>query len=246
MTNQIYLSLSLIKKISLFGNLSGKELQEILQKAQIHQFKKGEILFSREDKALHINLVLEGVVKLFISNEEGEETVLQIADFDKTLNDIFSSKFQANAQALEICKILTIPRLQAKEFAAKNLNFALNILNETAEKNIQLTTQLAQQKLTNAKQKVGQFLLGMAFEKTGEKAKNITLKCDKSVVASYLGIKPETLSRTLQKLKDDGEISVEKNQITLLQEHSLCHYCDSKIAEKCSRKTAHFCEQNQF
>ncbi len=246
MRDQISLSLNHIKNISLFNNLNEKELQEVLEKAQIRQCKKGEILFSCEDKALHLNLVLEGVVKLFTSNEEGEETILQIVDLGKTLNDIFNSKFQTNAQALENCKILALPRLRTKEFVQKNLNFALNILDETTEKNSRLVMQLGQLKLKNAKQKVGQFLLGIAFEKGNNKAKVITLKCDKAVIASYLGIKPETLSRSLQKLKDDGEIAVEKNQITLLQENSLCQYCDSKIAEKCSRKASYFCEQNHF
>lgn len=36
-------------------------------------------------------------------------------------------------------------------------------------------------------------------------------KIDNKILASYLGIKPETLSRILKKLKSDGEITIKKN-----------------------------------
>ncbi|MBU6339146.1 MAG: helix-turn-helix domain-containing protein [Rickettsiales bacterium] len=104
---------------------------------------------------------------------------------------------------------------------------------------------LAKLKLANSKQKVGQFLLGVAFGKGSDKKKNVELKQDKSLIASYLGIKPETLSRTLQELKNDGEIVVEKNKITLLQNNSLCDYCDSKINSKCNNRNTSFCTNKQ-
>ena len=85
----------------------------------------------------------------------------------------------------------------------------------------------------------------MSFEKSGDKTQNIQLKCDKSTIASYLGINPETFSRTLRKLKDDGEISIEQSNITLLQKQSLCKYCDSETSAKCNLRSSNFCEENK-
>lgn len=242
MSSSTLSKLDVIKKIPLFADLNEVEIREILKNSQTHNCQKGKTLFSCEEKSLNLYIVLSGVLKIFISDSEGEETVLQIADFGKSLNDIFNANFQSNAQALEDCSLLAIPLLDAREFLAKNLNFSSKILSDISAKNSELLAQLTQLKLTNAKQKVGQFLLGMAFEKSGDKEKNIELKCDKSVIASYLGIKSETLSRTLQKLKNDGEITVKKNQITLLQDNSLCDYCDSKIAAKCKQHQSSFCQ----
>ena len=237
---------SLIKKTALFANLDERELQEVLKNTQISNRKKGEILFFVEEKVLNFYVVLEGAVKIFIADEDGVETVLQIIGAGKFINDVFGDSFQASAQALTDCTILVIQARQIREFLKKNLNLAENLLIETAEKNAELLSQLTQIKLTNSKQKVGQFLLGRAFEKNSSKSKNIELQCEKSVVASYLGINPETLSRNLQKLKNDGEIAVEKNKITLLKDHSLCSYCDSKIATKCDQRGAGFCVQKYW
>ena len=61
-------------------------------------------------------------------------------------------------------------------------------------------------------------------------------KIDNKILASYLGIKPETLSRILKKLKSDGEITIKKNLITFLKIDSLCQYCNQNTSEKCLEK----------
>lgn len=130
-----------------------------------------------------------------------------------------------------------------QKFTKNNLNLTHNLLLETPEKNADLSDQIARLRLTNSKQKVGQFLLKMAFQNSPKKAELIELEYDKADLASYLGINPETLSRTLQKLKNDGEIEVEKNKI-ILKEQSLCNYCDSKISAKCVHHKSDFCKQD--
>jgi CRP-like cAMP-binding protein len=173
------------------------------------------------------------------------EAVIQIINAGSSINDIFNDKFQVNIEAVNDSTILSISSQQFKKFIKENANLANNVLLDISLKNKNFIDQLVQLKMANSKQKVGQFLLGMAFEK-GSKAKNIELNFDKSVIASYLGIKPETLSRTLKKLKKDREIAVEKNKITLLRENSLCGFCNSKITIKCHRYNSSFCEQNPF
>ncbi len=111
--------LDVIKKIALFADLGEIEIREILKNSLILKCKKGKTLFCREEKSLNLYVVLSGVLKIFISDSEGEETVLQIADFGKSLNDIFSKNFQSNAQALEDSSLLAIPLLDAREFQLK-------------------------------------------------------------------------------------------------------------------------------
>ncbi len=233
-----------ISKLPLFANLEKKQLQEILKNAQIVSYKKGKILFSAAEKILNFYVVIDGMIKLFINDFDGEETILKIIDRQKSVSDIFCDYFQSNAQVVEDAKILVIPTQQIKDLIKNNFGFALNVLHETSAKNKELLNQLIQLKLTNSKQKVGQFLLGMAFEKNNGKTKTIRLKCDKSLIASYLGIKPETFSRSLQKLKDDEEITVKKDEITLLHNHSLCNYCSNEFSQKCDHRKSTFCQQN--
>jgi CRP-like cAMP-binding protein len=156
--------------------------------------------------------------------------------------DSFGKNFQTNAHVVKNSLLLLIPAKQIENQIQKNLLLANNFFNEIAAQNKNLINQLVQLKLGNSKQKLGQFLLGISFEKGATKSKNFSLKCDKSVVASYLGMKPETFSRALQKLKIDGEIEVKKNEIILQHEKSLCNYCNEEIATKCGHKKHLSCD----
>ena len=229
-------------KIRFFNNLSAKQIKQTLNECQIKICPKNKILFFAQSPATNFYIVLEGSLKLYNSNEDGLEAVLQIISANNFLGDFFSKNFQANAKALEDTKLIFLPTKKLQELVQNNSILAQNILLETATQNQELLAQINDLKLTSSKKKLGQFLLDLAFENGANKAKEIKLKFEKSLIASYLGMKPETLSRTLQKLKNDGEIIVKKNHITLPQEQSLCNYCNEKIAAKCSiHKTLEFC-----
>ncbi len=236
-------NISLIKNAALFANLKDEELSEILENSQIINRKKGEMIFFGEEKIINFYVILAGTVKVFATNEDGAHTILQMIGAKKFINDIFLQTLQVNAQAVSDCIILSIKIAEMQKFTKNNLNLTRNLLCETAEKNADLSDQITRLKLTNSKQKVGQFLLKMAFQNSSKKAELVELEYDKTDLASYLGINPETLSRSLKKLKNDGEIEVKKNKI-ILKERSLCGYCDSKISAKCSRHKSDFCKQD--
>ena len=56
----------------------------------------------------------------------------------------------------------------------------------------------------------------------------INFNYSKSIIASYLNIKPETFSRILNKLKKDGEIATNKNTIKLLKKDCLIKYINKE------------------
>ncbi len=234
--------LKLVSGLSFFANFKKEDLAEILGSSQISKFKKSQNIFFAEDKALNFYMVIDGAVKLTIIDEDGNEAVLQIVEAGGFLNDIFGDVLQTSAKSMLDCTLLSFPIDQARDLLHKFPTFGLAILQETARRNKLLVDKLCSLRISDSKQKVGQFLLEMAFDGGERKSKTFDLKYEKSVIASYLGINPETLSRTLQKLKDLEEITVEKNKITLLKIDSLCDYCNSEIAGKCVMHKADFCK----
>ena len=236
-------NLSLVKNIKLFSGLENKELETVLSNAIIIKYQSGKNLFLAEEKISDFKILISGSVKIFALSEEGEESILQIIKPYQSISNIFATHYLASGQAMENSEVISIPLTQLKEHSKSSLQLLANLLQEEAQRNIDLLKQMTNLKLANAEHKLGQFLLGMAFEK-GDKAKNIELKTSKAAIASYLGIKPETLSRALNKLKSWGDIAVEKNKITLLKPDSLCSFCDKENAQKCSHKNSSFCIHN--
>ncbi len=244
MKNYVESQFNQIKNLPLFAKISEDELHKILKNAHIKNCKKNEILFSKDDKILSFYIVLSGAAKLLISNEEGQEAILQIAKLGDFIGDLFSKTFIADAQIIENSLILAIPAEKFQESLQQNLQFAVNILKEISAKNRSFINQAAYLKIGTAQQKVGQLLLKSAFKKEGKKGEEINLDCDKKTIASYLGIRSETFSRILKKLENEGEITIKKNKMILLKENSLCNYCDGEISAECDKHKSSTCLQN--
>lgn len=107
------------------------------------------------------------------------------------------------------------------------------MLSTVAGRSQALISQFEQLTLKTVTQRVGWFLLKLFLE-NGERTKQIKLPYDKSLIAGFLGMKPETFSRTLQALKEHG-IHIDRNVITLPDVYALCDFCDADLASKCSR-----------
>lgn len=225
-----------IQALPLFAGLETEALQDILKYARIVSHNKGAMIFIQGEQASRFYIILEGWVKLFKGNMDGQESVLQVMTAGETLLEtvIFSnSPFPVNAQAVEPVKLLSIPASIVREKLQNNKELAINMLSTVAGRSQALISQFEQLTLKTVTQRVGWFLLKL-FLDNGERTKNIKLPYDKSLIAGYLGMKPETFSRTLQSLKEQG-IDIEKNNVSLPDVYALCDFCDMDLAEKCSR-----------
>ncbi|MEK6746159.1 MAG: nitrate- and nitrite sensing domain-containing protein [Pseudomonadota bacterium] len=225
-----------IQALPLFAGLAPDALQDILKYARVVSHNKGAMIFLQGEQASRFYIILDGWVKLFKGNVDGQEAVLQVMTVGETLLEtvIFSnSPFPVTAQAVEPVKLLSIPATIVREKLQNNKELAINMLSTVAGRSQALINQFEQLTLKTVTQRVGWFLLKLFLE-NGEHTKNIKLPYDKSLIAGYLGMKPETFSRTLQALKEQG-IDIDKNYVNLPDVFALCDYCDMEMAEKCSR-----------
>jgi CRP-like cAMP-binding protein len=225
-----------IQALPLFAGLAPDALQDILKYARVVSHNKGAMIFLQGEQASRFYIILDGWVKLFKGNVDGQEAVLQVMTVGETLLEtvIFSnSPFPVTAQAVEPVKLLSIPATIVREKLQNNKELAINMLSTVAGRSQALISQFEQLTLKTVTQRVGWFLLKLFLE-NGERTKNLKLPYDKSLIAGYLGMKPETFSRTLQSLKEQG-IDIDKNQVSLPDVFALCDYCDMELADKCSR-----------
>lgn len=228
--------MSTIHALPLFAGLAPDALQDILKYARIVSHNKGAMIFLQGEQASRFYIILEGWVKIFKGNVDGHEAVLQVMTAGETLLEtvIFSnSPFPVTAQAVEPVKLLSIPASIVRDRLQNNKELAINMLSTVAGRSQALISQFEQLTLKTVTQRVGWFLLKLFLE-NGERTKNLKLPYDKSLIAGYLGMKPETFSRTLQSLKEQG-IDIDKNQVSLADVFVLCDYCDMELAEKCTR-----------
>jgi CRP-like cAMP-binding protein len=81
-------------------------------------------------------------------------------------------------------------------------------------------------RLKNTKERVGWFLASININNFGK------LSLSKSLIASYLGMTPESFSRSLKKLSKEG-IYIENNTVKQTFGNELCLYCDKVTGANC-------------
>jgi CRP-like cAMP-binding protein len=225
-----------IQALPLFAGMDMGILQDILKHARVVGHSKGAMIFMQGEQASRFYIILEGWVKLFKGNVDGQESILQVMTAGETLLEtvIFNnSPFPVSAQAVDTVKLLSIPASLVREKLQNNKELAINMLSAVAGRSQALISQFEQLTLKTVTQRVGWFLLKLFLE-NGERTKNLKLPYDKSLIAGFLGMKPETFSRTLQGLKEQG-IDIDRNTVSLPDVFALCNYCDMELAAKCSR-----------
>ncbi len=217
--NLISASLNQINNLPIFTGLSPDTLTTILKNSCINNFKKGQFLFLEGDKSINLYVILEGWVKLFKNNPDGKELILEMMTTNQALSTdstLFNSTFVNSAQVVEDARILVIPKKTITSQIRTNWNLAENIMSHIARRSIDVARHLSDLALKNVVERISWFLFTL-FNENHQESGSVKLPYDKSLIACYLGMKPETFSRGLNELKERNLIRVEKNLITMLQ-----------------------------
>lgn len=225
-----------IKETRLFSGIDKRSLYEVLKYARIIEYKKREKVFSQGDSVHRFYLVLEGFVKITKYGSDGKESIIQIiGNKDEILETsalINSGQFAVSAKAVENTKLLSIPASIIREKLKEDKDFASNALLVVTSYSLNIISQFGQVVAKDIKERVGWFLLKLSLDKFGLN-KTFKLPYSKFLIANYLGMQPETFSRSLYSLKESG-IDIERNIVSLSDLYALCSFCDSDTYSNCN------------
>jgi CRP-like cAMP-binding protein len=224
------------RKAQLFDGLSETNLQKILSFSVIREYKPMKLLVQQGDMPEAMYLLLEGNIKTLRFNENGEEATIRMLGAGDTCMEavlFMGGPSPISAQTLTNCRILMIPAGIVRLHVLEDAQFALNIIRIVTRHYKNAMHQIDAMSIKSSLQRVGYYFLTKHLE-SGHDNLEFTLPFKKQTIASYLGMTPETFSRTLKQMKSMG-IDVGDDFIRMKDAFSLCHFCDSDTAALCSR-----------
>lgn len=227
----------LLRQVPLFRDLNDELIEHFCAQASSRQVKKGTITCTPDDIAHHLYIVQSGWIKLFRDTQDGQEAVLDIVSTFGIFgeNSLFGNQtYGWYAEAVEDTDLLSIPVTVLKEAIKTEQSFAINMIVAMSEYRRRQDGEIERFMLQNAPQRVGCFLLKLV-PKTAwsnqEPCPPITLPYSKSLVATRLGMTPETFSRALNALKKNTKMSVKQSTVHIEDVKSLttysCQACSS-------------------
>jgi len=215
-----------LRKAPLFAHLSPDDLGRLAGICSHRRFGKKEIIFREGDRADGFFVVASGKVKVFKLSRDGKEQVLHILEPGQSFAEaiIFEGGvFPANAEALAECGLLFLPKRPFIDLLERNPKLALKMLASLSKWLKRMTDLVENIALRDVETRLIRFL-SEELKSQGLPLRDGTayeLSIGKNILASRLGTVPETFSRTLRKLQEEGKIRVKGKQIRILSAEAL-------------------------
>lgn len=196
--------------IPLFRRCKPEQMARLAQHAHIEHHPKGKILFISGDQTDSYFIILNGWVKLFRETLDGTQAIVDILTSRHMFGEtaLFEDKISPfSAEIVEQSTLLRLPLQVLENEIAADPALALSLLKVMAGYRRQQDQELEHTKIQSAPQRIGCFLLRLVDQRiTGPFV--IHLPYDKTLIASRLGMQPETFSRALTRLKDQTDIRI--------------------------------------
>lgn len=203
-----------IRNAALFSSLLPEEWQQLVSSVRIRDIKAHDLLFAQGDDAVAFYFVVAGAVRLYRLSPTGDEKVIEILMPGSTFAEavvFLGGRYPVYAAALVDTKLVEIPTSHFLSLLETNRTIALRMLAGMSARLHQLINDVQALSLETAGQRVAGYILEQ-FPKDVASA-DIHIPIHKNVLASRLGVKPETFSRVLATLRGAGLIAVAGNDI---------------------------------
>jgi CRP-like cAMP-binding protein len=221
----------IIRETALLGGLSDAALRNIISDSTIHQFTRGQSLFTQGDQADAFFVVLDGWIKLFRLTSSGTEAVIGI--FTKGQNFAEAAAFTGgvypvSGEAVTDARLLRVSARRLFDRIRESPEIGLAMLASTSQHLHLLVRQIEALKAHTGAQRIAEFLLELAPK--GERKCVVDLPYDKALIAARLGMKPESLSRAFNRLADYG-VSIVQRQAVIDDLDRLQDFAERERAE---------------
>jgi len=207
--------IEVLSKTALFADLDRDQLRALIGNATPRLYPKGRVLFQQEDSADRFYAVLDGWVKLSRQSRGGDEVILGVFCRGETFAEaamFLNSTFPVTAEVVDDARLLTFQNDVFRARLRDDPELGLGMLASTSRHLKHLVEHIEQVKGRPGPQRVAGFILSLCPIPDGSAV--VGLPYEKSLIAARLGMKPESLSRALARLRRLG-IRSERNHIVV-------------------------------
>ncbi len=205
-----------LKEIPFFSSLSDENIKKLGQISCFRNYNADELLFYEGDEPGKLYILVDGVLRLYKTDPKGHEIYIhqftpismigELANFE-------NMRFPASAKFITSGTVLKIEYSKLEDLLYENSQICMEIIKSLTKKVKILSNVIHHEMILTSEAKVAKFI---------DEHKELFETVRNNQIAAILNVSPETLSRTLAKLKKNSIISIDKkHNITILDEKAL-------------------------
>lgn len=190
-------------------------VRELAALGRLRSYPKNTVFITEGDSSDSVFVVLSGRVKIFLSDTEGHEMILDTQGPGEYVGEMAldGNPRSASVMTMESTAFSVVSRDPIREAIRKNPDFALEMISKIIDRARLATNSVKDLALLDVYGRVARLLLNMAVEKDGKL--EIPEKLTQQEIAERVGASRDMVSRIFRDLTAGGYISVESRHITI-------------------------------
>lgn len=181
------------------------------------KFKKNSVLIEQGESLNGFYLIHEGKVKISKVSAVGKEVILGFLGPGKTFGEasLFNSETSSDLLTVtEDAEIYFIPKEDFQKILQHRPELYHSVIASIVRWMDQLNSVIENIGVSTAKERVLKFLINLQKD---QQTDSLKLTEKKHEVAMMLGLRPETFSRTLAELEEEGLLKLDHRKIEVLK-----------------------------
>ena len=185
-------------------------------------FREGDHIFREGDPFNAIAAVRAGTVKTYVNDASGREQVLGFFLPGEVigLNAIASSRYPCNAVALDTVMLCRFSFPMMATLASRMPGLQRHLFNLLSQ-DIGKASLLAGSFTADERLAAFIVMLSRRFAERGFSPTRMRLTMARTDIANYLRLAPETVSRVLRRLQDEGVLKVDRRDMEILRPEAM-------------------------
>ncbi len=208
----------ILRSTRLFGELGEYDLNNIARCSELRSVPKQTYLFHEGDSPLGFYVIGKGIVNVHRLDEAGHETVIRIFREGESFGEFLladDGRSPVSARTESAATLMLVRRADLARLIASQPEIAMRLLASMSRHLRTLVDRIGSLQHRTVAERLREWLLLRCPEREGHRPINVRLPAKKYLLAAEIGTVPETLSRTLTRLREDGWIVPSNEVITV-------------------------------
>lgn len=182
----------------------------------LHRMAPQTVFIHEGDTADSAFVILSGRVKVFASDPDGAEIVLNICGPGECIGDMSLDGGPRSASVVTLDRVTcaVVTRDALRKAVATDPDFAMRLVTTLIRRNRLATSKIKGLALQGVRERVQGLFEQLAVERDGQRI--VGEKLSQVEIASRVGASRDMISRVFKELQQEGVIRVDRKQIVLL------------------------------